>query len=110
MIHKLLPSNVTMDIAEFIKADPGYFFLELYQHPNEATEVFFHPIYSWAIESQTTAHYPATNEGVQVKNLHILRPDGVVYAGFEGGYCDSLEEWLAGMKATGAILHNGIKK
>jgi hypothetical protein len=110
MSRKLLHHKFDIEFISEIKADVGYFVLELYKEPDEVPEVFFHPVYAWAIEGETFAPYPITNAGIQVENLQILRPDGIVYSGFEDGQYDSLDEWLAGMNSTGAILHNGVKK
>ncbi|MFZ6673954.1 hypothetical protein [Undibacterium sp. Xuan67W] len=110
MSRKLIGHNVNAEFLGEIKADIGYFYLELYKESSSVPELFFHPIIAWALESQTYCPYPVTLSGVQTENISILRPDGIVSMPISGGYCDSVEEWLTHENALDAIVHGGAKR
>lgn len=107
MTRKSIQQKISCEFISEIAAHPGYFVLEPYSKNGKVVDVFFHPIYAWAIEAQTFAPYPIINFGVQIEKLYILRPDGIIHMGFEDGQYDSVDEWLIGINAVGAVLHQG---
>lgn len=107
MSRKIIGHQVEAEFLGEVKADAGYFFLELYQDSKDVPELFFHPVIAWALESQTYCPYPVTLHGVQTENIHLLRPDGIVSSPLNGGYCDSVEEWLVHQNAAHALRHAG---
>jgi hypothetical protein len=105
--RQLINHNVDIKMLGEVKADAGYFFLELCRDNDGEVHAYFYPVLLWALESETYFPYPVTQGGVKIVDIVVMRPDGMVTVGFDDIYYDSLSEWLESENASGAVLHNG---
>ncbi len=98
------------EIISEIKADAGYFFLELLGAENDKPELYFIPIQAWAIESETFFPFPITSYGIKFVNVVYLHPSGVVIEPVKQSYFDDVNTWLEQLNISDALLHNEVLK
>jgi hypothetical protein len=94
------------EIISEIKADAGYFFLELLSVDGDKPKLYFIPILAWAIEGETFFPYPITSYGLKFVNVAYRNPNGVVIEPVEQSYFPDVHSWLEQSNISDALLHN----
>lgn len=110
MVNRAVIGKGAPEIISEIKADAGFFFLELLGVEGEKPELYFIPILAWAIESGTFFPYPITSYGLKYENVAYLHPRGVVIEPVKHSYFDDVNTWLEQLNISDAILHSEVLK
>ncbi|MBC3864361.1 hypothetical protein H8K32_19880 [Undibacterium jejuense] len=105
MIRKLIRNGIEMVFFSEMRADAGYYFLELEVNDGAIPRLVYHPIIGWALESGTYQQYPIILNGLVTEKIAILAPNGIVFTPLNEGYCLNVSDWLAeqNVKATHSI-------
>ncbi|MFZ6688476.1 hypothetical protein ACO0K0_12085 [Undibacterium sp. SXout11W] len=101
MTRKLIRSGIEMEFFNEIKADAGYYFLELEVSDGVIPRLVYHPIIGWALESDTYQQYPITLHGLVTEKIAVLTPNGIVFTPQNGGYCLNVSDWVTEQNVKG---------